>query len=97
MSEKVQTAAKGGAVLVSKAPDDPDQKKAWANQMLRVQVAMWVDDHAACAQCRKPYSSVDDFLARNPRAGDGLKSGQFDDYFVDDECWPAYLAAKGGA
>jgi hypothetical protein len=74
-------------VLISKAPDDPDDKKAWVNEMVRIQVALWVDERNGifCAQCGKRYESVDDFLARNPMGG------MPPDRFVDRDCWPEYL------
>jgi len=71
------------SVLISKAPDDPDEKKEWAHGLMRLQIAMWLP--ASCEECGKPYESVDDFLARNPRAAsDGEIS------FVDDACWPEF-------
>lgn len=73
-------------IAVLKAPDDPDEKKAWAHQMMRVQVAMWLP--ASCFQCGKQYVSVDDFLERNPKAGYGWPDGQ--DRYIDSACWKAY-------
>jgi hypothetical protein len=75
-----------GTLLVSKAPTNKKKKKEWASAMARVQYAMWIDGGAKCAHCLKPYSSVDDFLARGPRAGNPKV---FDEMFVDDACWAA--------
>ena len=83
-----------GVVLVCKAPEDPKKKMAWAGALMRVQVAMWVNDGAACAQCKKPYASVDDFLARGVMAGRGMAERRFTDSFVDEACWPAYEAGR---
>lgn len=76
-------------VFISKAPDDPDEKKAWANQMTRLQVALWLP--ASC-WCGQPYVNVDDFLARDPRRGygEGME-------FVDAECWDAYMVTRAQA
>jgi len=75
-------------ILVSKAPTDPEEHKKWAHHMLRIQIAFWVDDKRGCkcAQCGKPYTSVDDWLARNPKCG----GKTWENYFVDRECWEAY-------
>lgn len=81
-----------GAVMVSKAPEDPAEKATWARSMVRVQIAFWVDGRAACAECRRPYLSVDDFLARGVKVGRGFKAGDVEDSFVDEACWPAYEA-----
>jgi hypothetical protein len=72
-----------GMVMMSVAPTDPVEKEAWAQQMLRVQVAMWLP--ASCAQCHVPYRDVDDFLERNPKAGPGFPGEK--DAFVDSDCW----------
>lgn len=74
-------------LFISTAPSDPEEKKKWAHQMLRIQVAMWVDEGATCLECKKPYANVDDFLARNPKRG---KTKEFS--FVDTACWDAYVA-----
>jgi hypothetical protein len=82
--------------MISKAPEEPRAKKEWADQMLRVQVAMWVDDGAKCAVCQQIYASVDDFLARNPRAGPGLQGGKdWNEAFIDDMCWPQWVKRHG--
>ena len=71
-------------IAVSKAPEDPEEKKLWAYHMMRIQVVMWIDGSSKCEQCGRVYESVDDFLERNPRsAGEGP-------LFVDDACWKDY-------
>ena len=71
---------------ISKAPKDEEKKKKWAYHMMRIQVAMWVDGKSKCEECGHIYTSVDDFLERNPRRGFGE-----DFTFVDDACWEQYL------
>jgi hypothetical protein len=84
-------------ILVSKAPDDPNEKVEWANHMTRVQVAMWVDDGAECMICHHRYESVDDFLVRNPRAGPGFKDGNDPSKaFIDDACFPLFEKEQHG-
>ena len=83
----------GAKVLISLAPNDPKEKREWANSMKRIQIAMWVDDGASCSQCKYKYESVDDFLARNPRCGNGFgKYGKIylRDWFVCYACWEKY-------
>ena len=75
-------------ILVSKAPEDPEEHKAWAKSMARIQFAMWISDGAKCAHCKKPYLSVDDFIARDPRAANPKV---FEEMFVDEACWDDYL------
>lgn len=82
MSEKDENDV---AVFMSAAPTDPEEKKLWAKQMLRIQVAMWVDDGNKCAHCGEPYTSTDDMLERSPRKGYGK------DMFVDESCWSEYM------
>lgn len=85
-------------VLRSRAPEDPAERLSWAQQMARIQYAMWLDDGAKCAACGNPYASVDDFIARNLLAGLGwpgvgrVATPQFDELFVDDACADAYTA-----
>lgn len=79
------------AMFVTKAPDDPKEKKEWADGMLRLQVAMWLP--ASCLQCKREYASVEDWLARRPRGGNDKK--QPCGGFVDDACWPAYAKERG--
>ena len=71
-------------ILVSKAPEEPNRKETWAKQMARIQYAILVDEGARCEMCGHIYESVDDFIARNPRAAsvDPLK-------FACDKCWLA--------
>jgi hypothetical protein len=77
-------------ILMSKAPDNPAEKKEWAHHVMRLQIAMWLPAH--CAVCKREYESVDDFLARNPRAGRGWdrEPTDWDDAFVDDACFGSY-------
>jgi len=63
-----------------------------ATALTRLQIAMWLP--AACAVCKKPYASVDDFLDRNPRAGPGFhrprgdpRPVDWDQAFIDDACY----------
>lgn len=62
--------------------------------VVRLQIAMWLP--ARCMWCRKEYKSVDDFIARNPRAwGDGEKwTYDPDNGFVDDACYDEALKHK---
>lgn len=70
--------------------------------LTRVRIAMWLDDYphenprSSCAECRKPYKSVDDFIERNPRAGVGFGKSERDDWFVDDVCWSGYAVKLAG-
>jgi len=73
------------ALFVSKAPDDPEEKKAWAKQMLRIQLAMYVDDKATCEHCGYTYKSVDDFLRCSPHKGHTEKMS-----FVCAGCYSEY-------
>jgi len=41
-----------------------------------------------CAHCKVRYTSVEDFVERNPRRGEGS------DLFVDSFCWDAYQANR---
>jgi len=66
-------------ILISKAPEDPEKKKLWANDLLRTQIGMWVSDGAKCAYCKIPYKNVDDFLQRNPKGG---RTKDWDDSFA---------------
>jgi len=71
--------------MISKAPNDPEKKKEWVNQMFRIQIAMWLSDNAICAQCGHKYNSVDDFIRCSPRRGysEGFT-------FVCSGCWEEY-------
>lgn len=72
-------------VMISKAPEDPEEKKEWANQMMRIQVAMWISGNATCSHCGYVYKSVDDFLRCNPHRGYGKKFN-----FVCSGCFKEY-------
>lgn len=78
-------------IMISKAPEDPKKKKEWANHMLRIQVAFWVDDGRKCGYCKKKYKSVDDWLERKPRRGYGKGWAEF---FIDTKCWDKYMEKK---
>jgi hypothetical protein len=54
--------------------------KEEAHALTRLQVAMWVDGSLACPVCKRPFESVDDYLARNPRAGNDTRDGFFAHY-----------------
>lgn len=87
----------GTPLMVSKAPDAPEEKAEWAHSMARIQIAFWIDDGATCSYCKHQYSSVDDFLERHPRGGRSWGNhDRFDDWFVCDECFPAYSRKKEG-
>jgi len=58
------------------------------NHLLRLQISLWLP--ARCAWCKKEYTSVDDFMERNPRAwggGDDGWTADPDKGFIDDECY----------
>jgi hypothetical protein len=63
--------------------------KETARALMRVQIAMWVDGELACPQCKKPFASVDDYLARNPICGERDRKHNLT--HVDEKCWPKYL------
>lgn len=86
----------GVQMLVSKAPEEPEEKKTWAHHLMRIQVAMWVDGGAACAHCGHKYESVDDFLNRYPRVGKAFGNyNELSGWFVDSACFAAYMEGKG--
>ena len=72
-------------IFVSKAPTDPVEKEGWVKQMMRIQFAMYVDDHATCEHCGHTYTSVDDMLRANPHRGHTEKMS-----FVCATCYPEY-------
>jgi hypothetical protein len=84
-----ETRMTGPIIAVMKAPTDPEQKKEWAYHIMRLQIAMWVDDGAECAFCHVKYANTDDFLNRNPKRGAGK------DHCVDTACWDAYSKVFG--
>lgn len=71
------------AVGISKAPDDPEEKKEWVNSMMRIQIAMWLP--CTCEECGYTYKNVDDFLRCNPHRGHTEKMS-----FVCASCYPTY-------
>ena len=73
------------SLFISKAPEDPKEKDAWAEHMLRIQIAMWIDDKATCIHCGHTYKSVDDFIRCNPKGGNTKELS-----FVCSGCWPKY-------
>lgn len=81
-------------VFISKAPEDLEEHKKWVHQMVRIQVAMWIDGKSKCEYCGYIYTSVDDFLERNPRCAneDGDKGIS---KFVDDRCFEDYRKSVG--
>lgn len=82
-------------ILISKAPEDPEEKKEWIKHMSRIQFAMWVDEGVECDHCRYKYKDVDDMLSHNTREGYRNKGDGM--VFVCDKCWPDYeLKNKGG-
>lgn len=74
----------GAGVFISEAPIDPKEKEDWADRMTRIQIAMWVDEGAACAHCGHIYSSVGDFFGRQ------VKGGYLPDTYVCRGCWDDY-------
>ena len=50
-------------IAVSKAPANPQEKAEWSDGIIRIQVAMWVDDGFRCYECGLQPASVDKFLA----------------------------------
>jgi len=72
-------------LLISKAPSDPVEHEKWAKKMMRIQLAMYVDDKATCEQCGYTYKNVDDFMRCNPRNGKTKKIT-----FVCGGCWKEY-------
>ncbi len=75
-------------IFISKAPEDLEEHKLWAKQMARIQYAMWIDGKSKCEQCGHVYTSVDDFIERNPKRGYGK------DFFVDNKCWKVYMKRR---
>jgi len=73
------------AIMISQAPTDPKEKEAWNYRMMRIQIAMWVDEGATCAYCGHTYTSVDDFIRCNPNQGSGPGMT-----FVCSGCWGEY-------
>ena len=76
-----------GYVGISKAPDDPEERKEWARQMADILIGMWLSDGATCAECGHTYSSVEDFRRCNPKRGYGKQLS-----FVCTGCWNTYEA-----
>ena len=72
----------------SEAPVDPKGKEKWVEQMMRTQIAIWVDEGVQCAYCGHKYTSVDDFLSHNPRVGSGA------DFCDCDSCWSECYCKK---
>jgi hypothetical protein len=68
---------------------EPDAARALA----RVQIAMWVDGTLACPQCGRVFTSVDDYIERNPVAGAGWGEGNGPGDHVDQACWAEYVKA----
>jgi hypothetical protein len=81
-------------ILASMRPEDANEAVDWAREMIRMQIAVWVFDKRGtrCAHCKKPYDSVDDFLARRPKKGFG---DGWHNFFVDAACWDEYSKAQG--
>jgi hypothetical protein len=68
---------------------EPDAARALA----RVQIAMWIDGELACPQCHRVFTSVDDYIERNPVAGAGWGGSDGPGDHVDWACWPEYQKA----
>jgi len=73
----------GPYLLISKTPEDPEERQEWARQMVRIQIAMWIDEKAECEMCSHRYESVDDFIIKHVKFGGPGK-------FVCEACWPLY-------
>ena len=76
----------GAKIFLSEAPQDPEEKEKWVEQMTRIQIAIYVDEGASCAHCGHKYKSVDDFLEKK------VKDGYPPDKCVCCECWGDYAA-----
>lgn len=63
----------------------------WSHKMMRIQMAMYVDDGATCEHCGYTYKSTDDFIRCNPRQGLQVKKGMS---FVCSTCWPEYVKSQ---
>ena len=73
-------------VGISVAPKDPIKKRDWVEQMVRIQIAMWVGEK--CSYCGHKYKSVEDFKERL------VKKGYGKDGFVCSLCWGDYEKSK---
>lgn len=73
-------------LMVSKSPKmgTPEHDK-WAYSMMRIQLAMYVDDKVTCEECGYTYKNVDDFTSCNPKNG---KTKEIS--FVCSSCWKEY-------
>ena len=80
-------------VLISEAPTGLEEKERWAYHMMRIQIAIWVDQGATCLECGHQYTSVDDFLERNPKQG--CSSEPSEPNFVCSTCWLVYAERVG--
>lgn len=78
-----------GEILISRAPEDPNEKDQWVKQMARLQFAMFVDDNARCVECGRFYLSTDDMIDRNPRY---TGAEAFENKFVDEACFESFLS-----
>jgi len=74
-------------IAVSKAPDNPKEKKQWVSDMARIQFQMYVDDGATCEQCGYTYKNVDDMMRCDPKRGKGQPDKMT---FVCSICWEEY-------
>jgi len=74
-------------MMISEAPADPVEKDAWAHQMMRVQVAMWIDGKSRCEICGHVFESVDDFLDREVCALRMGPDGKWDHSFACETCF----------
>ena len=75
------------AIGISKAPEDPEKKKKWISQMVRIQISMWLGDNCYCLHCKHKYESVEDFYEKSPHRGHTEEMS-----FVCKTCYPKYKA-----
>ena len=75
---------------ISKAPDNPKEKKDWVNTMMEIQIGMWIGDKATCLECNHCYESIEDFRRRNPVQGNTKRKMSF----VCSKCLPNYKSKQ---
>jgi len=89
MTERQMTKGdKPVAIGISKAPEDPVEKKKWVSDMARMQISMWLGDKCFCLYCKHKYKSVEDFYEKSPHQGHTK-----DMSFVCKSCYPKYKTA----
>ncbi len=74
-------------IAISKAPDNPQEKKQWVSDMARIQLQMYVDEGAICEQCNYTYKNVDDIIRCDPKYGRDKTDKMT---YVCSPCWKEY-------